>query len=280
MTKKTELTLIRPDLLVDSRTIAERLDNQHENVIGLIQTHLAHFESFGVLRFETGKPSEGSLGGRPPKYALLNEDQCYFLLSLSRNNQTVVALKAGLVRAFRQAREAAYPALNMTDPLVLAQQFVQAETQRRVLSAENVELRQVLVVAAPKVESFDAYIGTEGLHNCNTAAKLVGWGRNKMFEELRRRKILMSGGDSQNVPYQRFIDEGYFKVKVQSWRSPAGEGVDTTTFVTSRGIEYLHRLIGKTGRPQAANPPRPIQRGQLSKRESALLFAHQLQDQE
>ena len=27
MTKKTELTLIRPDLLVDSRTIAARLEN-------------------------------------------------------------------------------------------------------------------------------------------------------------------------------------------------------------------------------------------------------------
>ena len=174
----------------------------------------------------------------------------------------------------------ARPALDMSDPLILAQHYVESETHRRVLAAENVELRQVLVVAAPKVESFDAYIGTEGLHNFNTAAKLVGWGRNKMLEELRRRKILMSGGDSQNVPYQHFIDKGYFEVKVRSWRSPAGEGVATTAFVTPKGIGYLNGLIGKPGRTEATNPPRPIQRGQPSKRESALLFVHQLQDQE
>ena len=32
----------------------------------------------GVLRFQTGKPSGGSLGGRPEKFAWLAEDQTIF----------------------------------------------------------------------------------------------------------------------------------------------------------------------------------------------------------
>ena len=100
----SELVLIHPDLLVDSRIITARLENQHKNVLTLIEANTEHFEGFGHLAFET-RPLPG--GGLAQRYAPLNEDQCYFLLSLSRNNETVVALKAGLVRAFRQAREAA-----------------------------------------------------------------------------------------------------------------------------------------------------------------------------
>ena len=37
-------------------------------------------------------------------YALLTEDQCYFLLTLMRNNLKVVAAKLALVKAFRDAR--------------------------------------------------------------------------------------------------------------------------------------------------------------------------------
>lgn len=238
-----ELELVRPDMLVDSRAIGERLENQHENVIGLIQTHLIYFESFGVLRFETGKPPEGSLGGRPQRYALLNEDQCYFLLSLSRNSETVVTLKVGLVKAFRQARDAATPVLDMTDPLILAQRFIEAETQRRALAQQNTALMARVEVMTPKAEDFDAYIGTEGLHDFNSVAKVIKWGRNKMLAELRRLKVLMTGGDRQNVPYQQYIDAGYFEIKVRHINVLGFERVSTTTYVTPKGTQFLARRL-------------------------------------
>lgn len=46
----------------------------------------------------------GARGGSPVRYALLNEDQCYFLLTLMRNNAHVVQAKLNLVKAFRDAR--------------------------------------------------------------------------------------------------------------------------------------------------------------------------------
>lgn len=89
---------------VSSRDLAVALDNQHGSVMRLINDHQALFEEFGVIGFEIEKPCEGSLGGRPTQTAYLNEDQCYFLLTLVRNSELVVKLKLTLVQAFAKAR--------------------------------------------------------------------------------------------------------------------------------------------------------------------------------
>jgi phage regulator Rha-like protein len=62
------------------------------------------FKSFGILRFEIG---EIAGRGQPEQFALLNEDQCYLLLTYTRNTPKVRALKISLVKAFRQARDCA-----------------------------------------------------------------------------------------------------------------------------------------------------------------------------
>lgn len=84
----------------DSRDLAARLRNQHKNVLDLIQRYQGQFERFGKVAFQT-QPLQS---GQKTKVALLNEDQSYFLLSLSRNTDHVVNLKADLVQAFKQAR--------------------------------------------------------------------------------------------------------------------------------------------------------------------------------
>lgn len=100
------LHTVKSEPRIDSRLMAQRLGNTHQHVRELIEQHLEHFRRFGVLRFQTGKPSSIA-GGRPERFALINEDQAYFLLSLSRNTERVVELKASLVMAFREARQAA-----------------------------------------------------------------------------------------------------------------------------------------------------------------------------
>ncbi|MFL1491224.1 Rha family transcriptional regulator [Pseudomonas antarctica] len=98
------LTRVGEEPRVDGRQLAEQLDNQHKNALALIERYLAKFEELGVVPFQTEKPLAGTAGGRPERFALLNEDQAFFLLSLSRNNDRVVELKASLIMAFREAR--------------------------------------------------------------------------------------------------------------------------------------------------------------------------------
>lgn len=116
---------------VSSRDLAAALDNQHKNVIALIAAHQALFEELGVIAFETEKPSEGSLGGRPTQTAYLNEDQCYFLLTLVRNSELVAKLKLTLVKAFAKARaQIIQPTQPAASPLALAETMLEALKQQ------------------------------------------------------------------------------------------------------------------------------------------------------
>ena len=93
----------RGEARADSRLMAQALGNQHKATAQLIERYSAQLKEFGVLPFEMEKPS-GANGGRPERFYLLNEDQSFFLLTLSRNTPRVVTLKANLVRAFKEAR--------------------------------------------------------------------------------------------------------------------------------------------------------------------------------
>jgi phage regulator Rha-like protein len=92
---------------VDTRLLAGHLGNKHKPVIALLDKYLASFKAHGQVLFKKADGDRKQGGGRAERYALLNEDQAYFLLSLSRNTDTVVTLKSKLVTAFGQARRAA-----------------------------------------------------------------------------------------------------------------------------------------------------------------------------
>lgn len=89
---------------VDRRIIAKHLDVQHKSTLELIRRYEKRFKRFGVTPFKTAKPPRGSVGGHPEHYILLNENQCYFLLSLSRNTERVVDLKERLIWTFDAVR--------------------------------------------------------------------------------------------------------------------------------------------------------------------------------
>lgn len=101
------LTATKSESRVDSRLLSQHLGNRHKAVMGLIDKYADRFQGFGQLPFQKAVGGRTQGGGNPERFALLNEDQTFFLLSLSRNNDRVVNLKAKLVQAFREARRAA-----------------------------------------------------------------------------------------------------------------------------------------------------------------------------
>lgn len=91
---------------VDSRLLAGAFGRQHRAQLALVDKHLARFEKFGKVFFEKA-PSIESATGQRERFALLNEDQCYLLLTFTRNTPQVADLKVKLVQAFSEARKAA-----------------------------------------------------------------------------------------------------------------------------------------------------------------------------
>lgn len=106
---QTDLTLTttKVEARIDSRLVAKGLGNTHKAVMNLIDRYSASFKAHGQLTFkkELGDRKHG--GGNAARYALLNEDQAFFLLNLSRNTEIVVALKSKLITAFGEYRRAA-----------------------------------------------------------------------------------------------------------------------------------------------------------------------------
>ena len=110
--------------------------------------------------------------------------------------------------------------------------------ERKIMSLE--EERQALL---PKAEQFDKFISGTNYQDMNTAAKALGWGRNKLFAELRNRKILMSG----NRPYQRYIDTGYFVVKEKPINMGGTVFNKPQTYVTAKGLSWLEMVLSESG---------------------------------
>lgn len=63
----------------------------------------------------------------------------------------------------------------------------------------------------------------------------INIGRNKLFEWLREKKILMNN----NNPYQRFVDQGFFQLKEVTKNTPYGDKIFLKTLVTGKGQIYI-----------------------------------------
>ena len=94
------IALIKSEFRVDSRLLSPELNHRHRTILENLDKYRSQFESLGHLPFQT----ELGYNNLPVRFALLNEDQCYFLLTLMRNNDFVVDKKSKLVKAFREAK--------------------------------------------------------------------------------------------------------------------------------------------------------------------------------
>ncbi len=93
-------------------------------------------------------------------------------------------------------------------------------------------------------EFYNDLMNTEGLMSINTMAKELGIGEYKLFSFLRAKKVFFYDKDMVNVPYQRFMNEGKFKVK----ETPCHDGnIRSVTYATKKGLEYVRKLLRKNG---------------------------------
>jgi phage antirepressor YoqD-like protein len=106
------------------------------------------------------------------------------------------------------------------------------------------ELNKQLSEAQPKIEFYDAVKDSKDAVEMSAVAKMLDReiGRNKLFELLREKQILRQN----NEPYQKYIDDGWFRVIENYWVDSAGEShIKTKTLVYQKGIEKINKLIGE-----------------------------------
>lgn len=109
-----------------------------------------------------------------------------------------------------------------------------AKTLQRYLANERIRHDQPLVEFANQVSN------TENLIDMNAMAKLaveenIPIGRNRLFKWLRKKEILMS----DNLPYKKYIDRGYFAVKETVFETGSMTKTYQQTYVTGKGQAFI-----------------------------------------
>ena len=92
----------------------------------------------------------------------------------------------------------------------------------------------------PLVEFANQVSNTDNLIDMNAMAKLaaeenIPIGRNRLFKWLRKNGIIMS----DNLPYQKYIERGYFSVKESVFETGSMTKTYQQTYVTGKGQAYI-----------------------------------------
>lgn len=133
--------------------------------------------------------------------------------------------------------------LPQTYPEALRALADQAEKAEKLLIQNN-ELQLANREMKPKAEFFDAVAGSKKAMSMEEVAKVLsypGVGRNKLFEILRNQNILQK----DNIPYQKYIDSGYFRVIEQKYNVGDEVRINIKTLVFQKGVDFIRKTLDK-----------------------------------
>lgn len=161
----------------------------------------------------------------------------FTLLAMGFTGEKALEFKLDYIQAFNMMEEGlkkrSLPDSYMIeDPIERAQRWIEEEKKRQLLIVEIKEMQ-------PKAKQFDRFISGENHQTMNVVAKSLGIGRNKLFQILREKKILMQN----NTPYQQYMNIGYFAVKEKPIQMREQVINKPQTYVTAKGIDWLAKTL-------------------------------------
>ncbi|WP_017411468.1 phage antirepressor KilAC domain-containing protein [Aeromonas salmonicida] len=221
----TNLSLIaNTEMTMGTREIAELLGKQHSN-IKISAQRLAASGVIGTLATQEFTHNSNVY----EEYRLNKRDS---LILVAQNCPEFTAL---IVDRWQELESKQGPQIPQTYAAALL------EAGRLALEVE--QKNHLLAVQAPKVAFADRVAGDDKGVNIGNYARAVGLGQNVLFRALRDHRILMSGGNRHNLPFQDYIERGYFTVK-EGTRTHNDETVPTfTPMVTGKGQQWLTRRL-------------------------------------
>lgn len=122
--------------------------------------------------------------------------------------------------------------LNNPDTMIRVLTELKEERKQRILlQKENTSL-------LPDAKMARDIIKYSGLYTLKEVADIVESGRTELCTLLRIAKVL-SKQTGYNLPLNKYIKQGYFKIKIkEKYNTPV-------TLVTARGMKFIYRLVKK-----------------------------------
>jgi len=231
-----ELQILGNENIMTSLEISEITGKRHDQILRDIRDEIEKLEKQGIGAehiFVLGEYLDKNNQKRP-MYSLTKEG----VLQLAARYDAVVRFK--LIEKATKPRE-------YTQKELLLMQLESIEKIEK-LQLENKQQAQQLIEQAPKVEFYNDVTESKTATDIGTVSKLLNFknvGRNTLFDILRKQGILQSN----NIPYQKYVDNGYFRVIESKWNDYVTGDVKISfkTVVYQKGIEYIAKILRELG---------------------------------
>lgn len=192
--------------------------------------------------------------GGAQKMTIINESGLYSLI-LSSKLPTAKKFKHWVTSEVLPAirKTGGYIPVNpgMSDMEVLARAVLISKKTIDVLKEKNKLLETENEAMKPKALFADAYAATKDGILVGAMAKMlrqngIEIGQNRLFRILREKGYLMKSGEDKNMPTQRSMESGWFRIKARTITTPDGTNRSTrTVLVTGKGQQYFVNLFLK-----------------------------------
>lgn len=218
-------------LTMSSLEIAELTGKQHKNVLVDIRKMM---DDLGINSAEFTAQYKDSIGRSLVMFNLPKRETLILVSGYS------VTMRARIIDRWQDLEQKESAQFKMpktlSEALLLAgQQAALAEERQRLLEQQK-----------PKVEFAETVERSDGTLSIGDFAKLLPkeWkiGRNKLFKWLRDNKYLMK----DNVPYQRYVNEGLFEVIETVSEYDSQDYINLLTLITGKGQLYVTGKLKET----------------------------------
>lgn len=216
-------------LAMSSREIASLLASRHGDVCRSIERLML----------------SGAISGYTPlPYTHEQNQQTYFEYFISKRDSYVIVAQlspeftAALVDRWQELEKQQSGLFPI--PSTLSEALRLAADQ-----ADKIEQqKQLIAIQAPKADFADRIAGADKGVLIGNFAKTVGIGPKKLFKMLRDMRVLMASGQRRNLPFQEYIDRGYFEVNERPYELNDETRLSFTPLITGKGQQWLtNRLI-------------------------------------
>lgn len=127
------------------------------------------------------------------------------------------------------------PSYSIENPIERAKAWIVEQEQVLLLQEKNEKLQY-------RSDFVDICFDAEGVFKFDEVAKILklNFGSITLYEKMREYGLIMKG---TTIPYQKFVNNGYFKVIEQLVENGKFKKLVGTTYATQKGLGYIKKLL-------------------------------------
>ncbi|MFQ2193332.1 phage antirepressor KilAC domain-containing protein [Aeromonas jandaei] len=223
-----EMMVLSAGPLMSSVEISELTGKQHKHVLDDVRKMLVEIKS-------AEKPADykDSLGRTQP-CLMLNKDE-------------TLCLVAGYSAVIRMRIIHRWQELEAKQISAVPRTYAEALLEAGRLALELDQAQALIANQAPKAAFADRVAGADKGTLIGVFAKTVGMGPKQIFAVLRESRILMSGGNRHNLPFQEYLARGYFTVVEKPYEVHGETRLGFQPLITGKGQQWLIKKLLDSG---------------------------------